>query len=127
MTKAPIIALCGSSVADRAAATEALASLLPAHVDLTIPKSVRVPWGREERLAAVLASADRMTPILISIACLEEADVVESLGGEVVHVQGLPSDDIPIERHHLMMTLAEERGRYTNPVNTLIKILGRAA
>lgn len=130
MTDTPrplIVGLCGSTIAGRREALLALRELESKALNITIPPNVRATWRRGEALDDAIDAAGHDHPLLLAkITCLEEAEAVESYGGHVVHVDGLPSDDIAIKRDSLLMTVSGvARGRYTTPEQTFEALKAR--
>lgn len=131
MTNYPlVIGFCGSTSNGRKEALKAVAALHPQAVNVTVPPSVRATWRRGDHLELALTAEEllQVPVVMADISCLEEAEVIESFGGHVVHVEGLPSDDIPIQRDTLLITVTgENRGRYTDPQTTMEKLMELAA
>ncbi len=123
MSKTLIVGLCGSTINARREAIEALMKLEPEALNLTIPSNVRAPWRRGDALYDTFEATEPGHIIFCDIQCDEEADTIECFGGFVVHVEGVPSDEIAIKRDTLLLTMkTEDRGRYTTPANTLAKL-----
>lgn len=94
--------------------------------DSTVSESVRVPWGRAgalaDRVTSALGDSD-VSVIIAGIKNLEEAQVIWDVGGYVVHFEGPPSEEIPIKRDTIMITLGDPRNRYVS-VNTALTQMG---
>lgn len=111
MSKQIIIGLCGSRRIGRAGVIGHISTMHPEAVDLTVSRCHRVPWGRAERLEESIAGCD--APVIVAGVCsFEEAQAIEKMGGQVVHIFGPPSEDVPIKRNSILTTTAEPRGRY---------------
>ncbi|MGL4755348.1 MAG: hypothetical protein ACRCXB_23555 [Aeromonadaceae bacterium] len=121
-----IIGLCGSTIGARKEALQLLFDALSDVKDVTIPGSVRATWRRGDALGEVLQEfndTDGNGAAIAMITCREEAESIELFDGVIIHVEGNPSDDISIDRHHLLLTFKEQsRGRYTTLADTLVKL-----
>lgn len=111
MDKPLVIAFCGSTTRIRNEIITNLMSTIPGMGRNSVPTSIRAPWRRFPALEAKLA--DRDCPTICEIHTREESELIERLGGVVVHVEGIPSADVPINRADLLVTRALScRGRY---------------
>lgn len=121
-----IIGLCGSTIGARKEALRLLTDSLTDVKDVTIPGNVRATWRRGDALTEQLEEFDGTDGNGVAIAmitCREEAEAIHEMEGIIIHVEGNPSDDVSIERHHLLLTFKEEsRGRYTTLADTLVKL-----
>lgn len=126
MSNQVIIGLCGSRRIGRVEVLKHIAASHPEMADVTVSEYHRVPWGRAEKLAELIAAAD--APVIVAgIKSFEEAEVIEHLGGEVVHIDGAPSEDVPIKRKSILVTLNEPRGRYVSLSTMMEQVKERAA
>ncbi|MGL5285930.1 MAG: hypothetical protein ACRC8D_07295 [Aeromonas sp.] len=126
MKKKVIIGLCGGRPGCRSVAVQVLQDIEPTAVDVGIGQHIRVPWGRSSRLKVALRSADADV-LLCGINCLEEAQVVEAAGGFVVHIDSIPSEEVPIRRDSILMTLGQARGRYVTPPVAMMQCKEKAS
>ncbi|MGL5484549.1 MAG: hypothetical protein ACRDC7_21905 [Aeromonas veronii] len=123
-----IVGVCGGSAIQRAEVIRLMRCIRGVEVstDVTVSSSIRAPWRRGEALANALdveVAALAPTPLVVaSINSFEESEEIEALGGHVIHIEGLPSDDVPIERSTIMVTTGEPRGRYITPAMALEKM-----
>ena len=127
MNKKIVVGICGGSIKQRAEVLEYISyfSLGTGH-DVTLPASVRSSVRRGEALEQAIESSPSSF-VIASIHAFEEAEVVEGFGGQVVHIDGLPSDDIPMSRESILVTLNETRGRYISPAAAYAELIKRAA
>lgn len=126
MAKKVVVGICGGSIKQRAEVLEYISyfSNGVGH-DVTLPASVRSSLRRGENLAQAIESSPASF-VIASIHAFEEAEVVEEFGGQVIHIEGLPSDDIPMSRESILVTLNETRGRYVTPAKAYSMVMERA-
>lgn len=129
MSKQVIIGLAGGGKTNRKAMVKTFLELLEGTgkiEDITVSKFHRVPWGRAEKLDEAIAKSD--TPVLVAaVNCLEEAMTIEDAGGVVIHVDGPPSEEIPIQRESMLVTPKTPRGRYVPPAFALARVMDLVA
>lgn len=123
--KQVIIGVCGSRRTGRVDVVSKILEVNPSADDQTVSIYHRVPWGRADKLEEQLKAAN--APVVVAgIKCLEEAMVVEALGGFVVHAEGSPSEEVPIKRDSILVTLRQPRGRYVSIRDMLTEVKRRA-
>ena len=110
-----IMALVGGSEKARANVVQQLAMLINAQgVIFTMPPALSKP----DRLALLQtkfnpARAISRLLLLNNLNSIEEFDWVRRFGGYVVHVDGLPSDVVPMQQHDFYVTAGKNsRGRF---------------
>lgn len=127
MNKKIVVGICGGSIKQRAEVLKYIAHFSDGRGhDVTLPPSVRSSVRRGEALEQAIESSPSGF-VIASIHAFEEAEVVEDFGGQVVHIDGLPSDDIPMSRESILVTLNETRGRYISPAAAYAELIKRAA
>lgn len=122
-----IVGVCGGTIEGRQSVVDAISDLTQGRAnDITLSSSIRSSTRRGDAMDDAIEGA--MGSFLIaSIQSFEEAEVIEAYGGEVVHIEGLPSDDIPMTKDSILVTLNKARGRYITPLSAYAKLMERAA
>lgn len=135
-----LIGLCGSTDRRRdAVATKVveakLARLVTLALETPAPTYPRAGVARARRLLEVADDARRARfegVVFSRLKTLEEADQLRALGGEVWHIEGVPSADVPIRLGDLLVTATDGGHRhYLDPLEafseTVQRLRARAA
>lgn len=127
-----VIGLVGGNQADRLRIACDLVEISKRDLSLNDLGSASAAMRRVKLLDTFLEGVDRVGPIdkglvFPSINSYDEALRIRSKGGFLWHVQGMPSNDIPIERFDVMVTAKDGGDRhYLDVVEALGETILRA-